>query len=153
MSKEKVNHQKEHPRIKREKRTMQAMVQLYCKNHHHLEDGLCEDCSDMLEYAQKRLDHCPFQENKTTCAKCSIHCYEPQKREKTRTVMRYSGPRMIWQHPIMAIQHLLNGRKKLKKESGKLKSPDSLLAEMQKEGESFLNPKSENQSREDSTKN
>jgi len=110
----------EHPRIRREKRTFEALVNIYCRHHHDSQDTLCSECDELLEYARKRLDRCPFQENKTTCAKCSIHCYELKKREKTRTIMRYSGPRMIWQHPMMAIQHLLDGRKKLKKPNKKL---------------------------------
>ena len=28
-------------------------------------------------------------------------------REKIRTVMRYSGPRMLGKHPIAAIRHLI----------------------------------------------
>jgi hypothetical protein len=26
--------------------------------------------------------------------------------------MRYAGPRMIWSHPIMALRHLIDGRRK-----------------------------------------
>ncbi|UCD26787.1 MAG: nitrous oxide-stimulated promoter family protein [Candidatus Bathyarchaeota archaeon] len=106
--------QKKHPRIRREKRTMDAMIQLYCKGHHGGKDRFCEECTELLDYAYKRLDRCPFQEKKTTCAKCPIHCYEPKMREKAKKVMRYSGPRMLWHHPIMAVQHLLDGRKKPK---------------------------------------
>ncbi len=32
-------------------------------------------------------------------------------REKIRTVMRYSGPIMIFYHPITAIKHVLSARK------------------------------------------
>jgi hypothetical protein len=102
----------DHPRIRREKKTMKAMLKIYCNNHHNTSEEFCEKCSQLYEYAKKRLSKCPFQENKTTCGKCPIHCYDPAKREEAKIVMRYAGPRMIWHHPKMAIQHLLDGRKK-----------------------------------------
>ena len=33
-------------------------------------------------------------------------------REKIRMVMRYSGPRMIYKHPIAAIWHMIDRRRK-----------------------------------------
>jgi hypothetical protein len=33
-------------------------------------------------------------------------------REKIRMVMRYSGPRMIYKHPIAAVWHLIDTRRK-----------------------------------------
>ena len=38
----------------------------------------------------------------------SVHCYQPQMREQIRQVMRYSGPRMLFHHPVMAIRHLID---------------------------------------------
>jgi hypothetical protein len=32
-------------------------------------------------------------------------------REKIREIMRFSGPRMIFYHPIMAIRHLIESKK------------------------------------------
>ena len=55
---------------------------------------------------------CPFGEGKTTCARCPVHCYRKDMREKIRQVMRYSGPRMVYRHPVMAARHLMDGRRK-----------------------------------------
>lgn len=99
------------PRIKRESNTVAVMIALYCSQNHTLNE-LCPECTSLLDYSRKRLDECPFQEGKTTCAKCSVHCFKPEKRERIRVVMRYSGPRMMYRHPIMAIFHLINGRRK-----------------------------------------
>jgi hypothetical protein len=33
-------------------------------------------------------------------------------RERIREVMRYSGPRMLLSHPLMAIRHLIDGLRK-----------------------------------------
>jgi hypothetical protein len=102
---------REHPRLTRERRTVQAMVRIACRGQHATQKGLCEECEDLLAYALDRLDKCPFQENKPTCAKCPIHCYRPQMRDKIRAVMRYAGPRMLFRHPILAVQHLIDRRR------------------------------------------
>jgi predicted amidophosphoribosyltransferase len=103
----------QHPRITREKKTINKMVHVYCKSKHGSENNeLCEDCTEFLEYARKRLDNCPFQEEKSTCGKCLVHCYQPVMKEKAKTIMRYSGPRLIYKSPILALHHVFDGRKK-----------------------------------------
>ena len=101
-----------HPRMKREHRTVEKMISIYCRDHHGKEGEPCEECRKLLEYAHIRLKNCPFQENKTTCGNCPIHCYKPGMRQKIRDVMRYAGPRMIWHYPLLAIGHMVDGRKK-----------------------------------------
>ena len=98
------------PRISREIKTVAVMITIYCHKHHSA-DELCPECEVLLEYARKMLDKCPFGEGKTTCARCPVHCYRPEMRQKIRVVMRYSGPRMIYKHPLMAIRHLMDGRR------------------------------------------
>lgn len=101
------------PRIEREKRTVSKMIELYCAEQHGSAGGqLCQDCADLQAYTMLRLDRCPFQEAKTTCARCAVHCYRPDRREQIRVVMRYAGPRMLWAHPVLAVRHLLDGRRK-----------------------------------------
>lgn len=100
------------PRIRREKRTVAAMIELYCREEHNSTDGLCEECRGLHDYAMQRLDRCPFGEEKSTCANCTVHCYKPVMRERVRVVMRTAGPRMIWRHPILAIRHVIDGRQK-----------------------------------------
>jgi hypothetical protein len=87
------------------------MVGLYCRAQHG-ESTLCAACTDLLAYAQARLDACPFAGNKTTCVHCPVHCYKPSMREQIREVMRYAGPRMLWRHPVLAVGHLLDGLRK-----------------------------------------
>lgn len=94
-------------RLERECRTVRAMIGLYCRCKHHMPYGLCDECSSLLSYAEKRLEKCPFQGDKPACSRCAIHCYEPEMRERIREVMHFSGPKMIWHHPFLAIGHLL----------------------------------------------
>ena len=101
-----------HSRIAREGTTVEAMIRLYCQNMHKSGEELCPDCSSLLGYALNRLDRCPYQERKTTCARCPTHCYWPGMRDATRRVMRYSGPRMLVSHPILAVLHLMDGFRK-----------------------------------------
>ncbi|MDD4923785.1 MAG: nitrous oxide-stimulated promoter family protein [Dehalococcoidales bacterium] len=99
-------------RIERESKTVITMIAMYCRKNHSI-TGLCSDCREMKNYALKRLESCPFGEGKTTCAKCQVHCYNPQMRQRIRKVMSYAGPRMIYTHPIQAVRHLIDGRRKI----------------------------------------
>lgn len=98
-------------RRQREKRVVAEMIALYCRDTHKRAKGaLCPECEALIAYAHLRSDKCPFMENKTFCSNCKVHCYQPDMREKIRRVMRYSGPRMMKTHPILAIRHLVESR-------------------------------------------
>jgi len=96
-------------RIRREKRTVEAMLRIYCRGHHGARADPCESCGDLLRYAFLRLDRCPFRDEKPTCVRCAVHCYRPEMKERIRDVMRYAGPRMIYRHPILAVLHKMDG--------------------------------------------
>jgi hypothetical protein len=102
--------------MERERRTIDTMVRLYCRDHHGTRGGSCDECDDLREYALARLERCRYQDAKPTCANCPIHCYRPDMRERVRVVMRYSGPRMLLRHPYLAIAHLRDGRRKVPEE-------------------------------------
>lgn len=95
-----------HMKIEREKKTVGTMIRLYCRKCEGNKE-LCQDCSELLSYAEERLDRCRFGNGKPTCKKCPIHCYKPDMRLKMRAVMRWAGPRMMLYHPIEAIKHLI----------------------------------------------
>ena len=97
---------------KREEKTVEVMIKNFCNNHHKQEDHLCVECYELFEYAIPRLEKCPFQENKSTCFKCKIHCYGPSMRKKIRDDMAYSGPRMFFKQPSLALQHIIDGFRK-----------------------------------------
>lgn len=101
-----------HPRMVREQKTMQLMVDIYCKNNHQSSGINCSECRQLQEYARYRLEKCPYQERKTTCANCPTHCYKKSMRDQMREVMAFSGPRMVWRHPGYTLLHLWDGLKK-----------------------------------------
>ena len=94
-----------------EKELVSQMIALYCKKKHGHKKGLCEDCARLDAYARLRSEKCPFMETKTFCSNCKVHCYKPEMREKIREVMRFSGPRMIFSHPVIAIRHVIETKK------------------------------------------
>ena len=106
MKKNKIESKRE-----REKRTVSLMIRIYCKKKHGTKKGLCPECEALDAYARMRSEKCPFMETKTFCSNCKVHCYKADMREKIRAVMRFSGPRMIFSHPIMAIRHVIESQK------------------------------------------
>lgn len=103
------------PRLRREQRTIDAMLRIWCAAHpEHVRarrGRLCAGCEGLFEYASYRLLKCPYGEEKPTCKTCPIHCYSKEKREEMHDVMRFAGPRMLLRHPVLAIRHLLDDRR------------------------------------------
>ena len=88
------------------------MLHMYCGAHHAPQGAtLCADCRALHDYAQRRLERCVFGEAKPTCANCTVHCYKADMRERIRQVMAWAGPRMVWRHPILAVRHVIDGRR------------------------------------------
>jgi hypothetical protein len=106
-----VQDRARHPRLARELETVRAMVRIYCHDLHAEDHGLCAGCSALMDYATRRLDRCVFGDDKPTCANCKVHCYSAAMREQVRIVMRYAGPRMITRHPVLALAHVIDGRR------------------------------------------
>jgi len=100
--------------LARERLTMSKMVGIYCSAHHDgTEEALCDECSEFLDYAELRLEKCPYGDDKPTCANCPVHCYKPARKEQVRKIMRFAGPRMLLRHPVLAITHQLDGFRKV----------------------------------------
>ncbi|MBN1629087.1 MAG: nitrous oxide-stimulated promoter family protein [Thermoleophilia bacterium] len=98
-------------RLRREQRTLEVMIRMYCAARHGGAATLCDQCAELLVYAGQRIERCRFGNDKPTCARCTVHCFRADMRERIREVMRYSGPRMTSRHPYLAISHLLDRRR------------------------------------------
>jgi len=94
-------------RLAREWKTVEAMVHIYCRDQHG--GALCSDCQQLMSYVSLRLERCRFGQDKPTCAKCPVHCYQRERRNQIKAVMRYAGPRMLWERPWLSLCHLLDG--------------------------------------------
>ncbi len=95
----------------KEKAMVSQMIMLYCRKNHKVKNSLCLDCTNLVNYAKQRIDKCPFMETKTFCSNCKVHCYKPEMQEKIRAVMRFSGPRMLFYHPVTALWHVIKTKK------------------------------------------
>lgn len=98
-----------------EKKLIEQMIHIYCKSKHKTKNTLCDECSDLLAYSHLRVSKCPFMESKTFCSNCRVHCFRNEKREKIKEVMSFSGKRMIFHHPIIAINHVIQVKKQKRK--------------------------------------
>jgi hypothetical protein len=94
-------------RLAREWTTVLAMLHIYCREQHG--GALCSQCQELKSYVALRLERCRFGQDKPTCANCPVHCYQPDRREQIRAVMRFAGPRMLWEHPLLSFWHFLDG--------------------------------------------
>ena len=92
-------------RIEEEKQVVEFMIRLYCRRKEGNKE-LCDNCKELLDYALLRLSCCKYGDKKPTCKQCVIHCYQPIMKSRIKEVMRWSGPRMLFYHPIAAIKHL-----------------------------------------------
>jgi len=95
----------------RDHQAIAAMIRIYCRGHHGARKTLCPECEALRAYAVARLRRCRFGEEKPVCGKCPVHCYKPAMRERIRDVMHYSGPRMLWRHPVLALRHIVEAKK------------------------------------------
>ena len=98
-------------RIRRELRTVEVMIGIYCRGHHGAGGDLCRDCRELWEYTRRRVDGCSFGAEKPTCLNCTTHCFKRDMRHRIRTIMRYAGPRMPWHHPVLTLFHFIDGRR------------------------------------------
>jgi hypothetical protein len=99
-------------RLQRERKTIAAMFQIYCRQHHAGGGILCAACQADLDYCLHRIDKCPYGEAKPACKNCVTHCYSSKMQERVKQIMRFAGPKMIWRHPLLAMWHMLAARRK-----------------------------------------
>lgn len=98
-----------------EQNLVEEMIRLYCRKKHRSGKTICEDCQNLIQYARERVNRCPFMESKSFCSNCEVHCYNASMREKIRQVMRYCGPRLIFYHPRVAVEHIFSTLRKRSK--------------------------------------
>ncbi len=102
-----------HRHLEKDLRTLARFIAVYCDGHHaelprHPVDTkicdlqaiakqdvvLCEDCRKLLLHALVKRSNCPM-DPKPACKHCPNHCYHPHYREQIRTVMAYSGRKLV----------------------------------------------------------
>lgn len=94
-------------KINKEKDIVKTMIAMYSKGHDKVPFDENKEMQNLYAYCQLKLSKCPFKDKKKFCSNCTIHCYEITRRNQIKKVMKYSGPRMIFKHPILLIKHCL----------------------------------------------
>jgi hypothetical protein len=94
--------------IEREKKMVNAMVLIYCIDHHSYCNAPCTKCYSFGEYSKKRLEMCHYREKKPVCGRCGLICYNPYYKNYAEKCFNYAGPRMMFQHPKLGLQHLFD---------------------------------------------
>lgn len=94
--------------MRKEHKTLDAMVRIYCQGMHGTGGSLCDECSSVVEYAKKKVDRCRWGLHKPACSQCSTHCFTSDMRLRIHDIMRYAGPRMSARHPLLTLFHVLN---------------------------------------------
>lgn len=75
----------------REFSVLQRFTEVYCRKHHERASGsLCDECANLLRYARRRVEACPY-DPKPKCKDCPTHCYSAANRQRIREIMRFSG--------------------------------------------------------------
>lgn len=88
--------------FKEEERIVNIMIDIHSKNFPLAK----EDNEELKNYAKKKLYKCKFGKKKTTCQNCQVHCYEKKYKARMKEVMLYSSKKILFQHPLLALQHL-----------------------------------------------
>lgn len=88
----------------KKKKTLNFMFDIYKKSHPQRK----EDLDELKSYAFTRIDKCPNVEEGIYCNTCKIHCFKEDEKEEMRKIMKFSGPRMMIYHPILAMDHLIS---------------------------------------------
>lgn len=70
---------------------LERFITVACRKQHGSPNGdLCADCGDLLRYALRKLERCPY-DPKPKCKECPTHCFRPDYRQRIREVMRFAG--------------------------------------------------------------
>jgi len=112
-------------KLRRDLKTLVRFVDIYCRDHYGDDDRqpvtikpvdleslgvgdikLCPACHRLLTHALVKRLHCPL-DPKPACKHCEVHCYYPTYRDQIRTVMRYSGRRLVMTGRVDYLLHLL----------------------------------------------
>ena len=88
-----------------EKLSVEKMISYYCHKNHK-RDEKCPACTELVFYAQLRLDKCPHGQRKPVCSQCESQCYAAEKRGRIAEAMKFSAPMLVLCHPILAASHI-----------------------------------------------
>ncbi len=110
----------------KEKELIEIMIKLYNKKKFG-QKQLTKEMQELLDYANLRIENCPHRKKnlngeKPFCSCCTIQCYKADMKQDMVEVMKFSGPRIIFSHPIVSIDHLQKTLKFKKEQKREVKN-------------------------------
>ena len=96
------------PRLNREMRLQNAMITMYCKQHHVYQDKLCSECQTLQEMCARKLAFCESGEAKPTCLVCTNFCYTPVVAKQARAIYRWAQFRIGFRHPLLTLRYCID---------------------------------------------
>lgn len=102
-------------------RVLLKFTEVYCTSRHAVDKGsfplpegleryfrkgilLCPSCADFVAYALQKREKCPL-DPKPSCKHCKIHCYSREYRDMVRTIMAFSGRKLIMRGRLDYLWH------------------------------------------------
>ena len=89
------------PRLNREMRLQNAMITMYCKQHHVYQGKVCRECERLQQMTARKLAFCESGIEKPTCATCTAVCYTSVVSKQVKTISRWGRLRIWFRHPIL----------------------------------------------------
>lgn len=96
-------------KVEKDIKVLENFIGVFCESKHkdrEKADRLCSECLEVLEYSKFRREVCPL-DPKPSCKNCEIHCYEHEKRQKIREIMRFSGMHLIKRGRLDLLLHYI----------------------------------------------
>ena len=92
-------------KLEKDIRVLETFIECYCRGKHNSRKGeLCADCAELLRYSRTRREKCPLHP-KPACKHCPTHCYGKRQLAEIRTVMAYSGKRLLLRGRLDLLWH------------------------------------------------
>ena len=94
------------------------MIELYCRGHHGTPKGrLCPRLRGPAGLRRRAGGPLPAYSDQNVLQRLPNALLQARDAERIRQVMRWSGPRMLFHHPVLAVRHLAETRKQKKGQS------------------------------------
>lgn len=96
--------------------TVSLMIGLYCQKKHGTKKGeLCPECRQLLDYVKFRRMKCRGVTKSPSARTAAFIVINRICSEKIARVMRFSGPKMVFYHPVIAFSHLAETKRQKRK--------------------------------------
>lgn len=67
---------------------------------------LCKDCLNLALLAQIHIQQCARIQDKSFCHLCPKNCYSKRHLKQISTMMKFSGKRILFYHPLLALKYI-----------------------------------------------